>query len=188
MKSYIYYSTIIISLLLVLNPSYADSYKSHSYNDQARVIKVKPVYETVEVITPVEDCWEEKIVTDQNRHRPHQNYGGLVVGGIIGGVAGNQVGGGRGKKAATIAGSVIGAIIGDNVPNSNRHRHGHLHNNHHKKQIRYETHCDTIDSVTTREEIVAYRVEYRYKGHHFWTRTSSHPGKYIDVRVKVKPI
>ncbi len=59
--------------------------------------------------------------------------------------------------------------------------------NEHKKHIRKEPHCDTIDSASSREEIVDYGVKYCCKGHYYWIRTDNHPDKYIDVKVKVQP-
>jgi uncharacterized protein YcfJ len=178
------FKTIILSLSLLtfINPLYAGHYRheGNAYEDNARVIKVKPIYESIETVIPKESCWEEKVVT-RERQSPSRNYGGIVVGGILGGVAGHQVGRGRGKDVATVAGSLLGALFGDNVANS-----GHRSSYH--RQVHYETHCDTIETITTREEIVAYDVKYRYKGNTYWTRTKYHPGKYIAVKVKVKPL
>jgi|GEM_PF-1780007 len=33
-----------------------------------------------------------------------------------------------------------------------------------------------------------YQVTYRYKGQVFSTRTLHHPGKSIDIRVRVEPV
>ncbi|MFK5987112.1 MAG: glycine zipper 2TM domain-containing protein [Pseudomonadota bacterium] len=182
MKSYLTISLLIISLFFSLSTSYAKPHHRHGFNDQARVIKVNPIYETVEIHRPVQKCWDEEIVYHSTQQQ-HNNYGGLVAGGIIGGIAGHQVGGGHGKDVATVAGTLLGAIIGNNITTHHRPQYRPV-----KKHIRYETHCDTIDNITSREEIVAYRVKYRYKGHTYWTRTKHHPGKYIDVSVNVKPL
>ncbi|MFK5894488.1 MAG: glycine zipper 2TM domain-containing protein [Pseudomonadota bacterium] len=183
MKSSIFSYSLLISLILVLQPACAGNYKRHDFYDQARVIKVKPIHETVEIHRPVEECWQEEIVYHpQYGHGGNNNVGGIIAGGIIGGVAGHQIGGGRGKDIATVAGTLIGALIGDNLSNRQTPRY-----NRHKKYISHETHCDTINTISSHEEIVGYRVKYRYKGHFYWTRTVNHPGKYIDVKVNVQP-
>ena len=178
------FSALALSLI---NPSFArpyDRHADHSFIDKARVVKVKAIYETIERVTPEEKCWEEKVVNRRNNYQK-KDYGGLVVGGILGGVAGHQVGRGRGNDVATVAGSLIGAIIGDNVANSSRPSYQNY--DRYTEQVSYETRCDTIEKVTSYEEIVAYKVKYRYKGNVYWTRTKNHPGKYIDVKVNVRP-
>ncbi len=192
MKTNITTIIIISSLFLSINSSYASVFykqglhkhnlHNKSFNDQARVVKVKPIYKRVKVHHPKERCYQEKVVVRPS-HQSNHNYGGIITGGIIGGVAGHQIGGGRGKDVATVAGTLIGAIIGDSVANQHR-----PHYRKHKKHIRYETHCDTIDTLTYRNKVTGYRVKYRYKGHNYWTKTKHHPGKYIDVNVSIRPL
>jgi uncharacterized protein YcfJ len=181
MKPSIISYSLIISLILVLQPACAANHKRHSFYDQARVVKVKPIYEIVETHRPVQKCWEEEVVYQPKGDR-NNNVGGIIAGGIIGGVAGHQFGGGRGKDAATVAGTLIGALVGDKLSNHHRPRY-----NRHKKYIRHETRCDTIERISSHKEIVGYRVKYRYKGHHYWAKTDNHPGEYIEVKVNVQP-
>ena len=101
----------------------------------------------------------------------------IIVGGIVGGVVGNQIGNGRGRDVATVAGTLLGASIGHDL--SNRRTH-------------YRTvtsrHCEVVERYAEEEHLVGYRVEYRYKGRTFVTRTDEHPGKWIRVEVDVEPV
>jgi len=47
--------------------------------------------------------------------------------------------------------------------------------------------CRVVNRFSERQEVVGYRVKYRYNGKKHWTRTDRHPGKYIQVKVKVRP-
>jgi len=172
-------TTTALSSLLI-SPVSADYYDD-SYTDSAKVIKVKPIYETIEVNEPETDCWNERVYHPKHS-RHNRNYGGMITGGIIGGLAGHQVGRGHGKDVATVVGTILGAAIGDNIVHDSyrprhHHRHGHI-----------ERRCETIDNYTSRKELVGYRVKYRYKGHTYWTRTDEHPGDYIQVQVDVQPL
>lgn len=147
-----------------------------TYTVSAKVIKVKPIYESYQVNRPETECWNERV--KYRGHRGDRHYGGMITGGIIGGLAGHQVGGGRGKDVATVVGTIVGAAIGDNL----------AHSNHRKPYSKIERRCETIDHYETRKEIVGYKVKYRYDGQTHWTRTDTHPGSYIRVKVKVKPL
>ncbi len=48
--------------------------------------------------------------------------------------------------------------------------------------------CETVEYSTWREELVAYRVAYRYRGRIFHTKTAWHPGERIRVDAVLKPI
>jgi uncharacterized protein YcfJ len=104
-----------------------------------------------------------------------------MLGGIIGGVMANQIhrGRGRGKDAATLAGVLLGGAIGHDL--SQQGQHGHY-------TATTERRCEVENTTTYEEQLIGYRVRYRYKGHIFSTRTKHHPGKRIPVRVRVAPI
>jgi len=150
------------------------------YEDTAQVLKVKPIYETVTTNHPREQCWNEKT---RKRHHRHDNdsYTGTVLGAIVGGVVGNQFGHNSGKKAMTVAGSLLGATIGHDLSRSNRHRD-------HRPGYRYEQRCEIVDDYQSHEEMVAYRVKYRYKGRVYRTRMRNDPGDTIRVRVDLTPM
>lgn len=141
---------------------------------KARVLEARPLYREVEVVVPEQHCWKPQ--------RAHYHGGrddsavvGTLVGGVVGGVLGNQIGRGSGRTAMTVAGTAIGAVIG--------HRLGR--DDDHGGQ-RPSNHCETVERVETREELVGYRVKYRYRGRVYHTRTQDHPGKWIRVDHRVR--
>ncbi len=144
------------------------------YVDRARVVWAKPIYETVEVSRPVRECWTERVV---RRGRRAESYTGTIAGGIIGGVVGNQIGRGRGRTVLTVAGSLLGASIGHDLSA----RPG-------RPRISREERCEVVEHYEEQEQIVGYRVKYRYGGQTFFTRTEEHPGQRIRIRVKVNPV
>ncbi len=158
-------------VMLVSQTSVAGS--KHGYYDTARVLKVKPIYETVRVNHPRRKCWDEPVY-----HRGRSNSAvPTIAGAIIGGAIGNRFGKGHGRDAMTIAGTLLGGAIGHDM--GGRHA-----------GPGYETmerRCKTVNRYSNREEVVGYRVKYRYNGKTNWTRTNTHPGKRISVKVKVRP-
>jgi uncharacterized protein YcfJ len=145
-----------------------------TYYDTARVLWAEPIYETVEIARPVEECWTERVPVTYGQ--PH-SYTGTIAGGIVGGVIGNQFGRGNGKTAATVAGTLLGASIGHDLG----HRRPRVH------RVVEEEHCEVVDRIEYEERRVGYRVKYRYKGQTFFTRTDEHPGERIRIRVEVDP-
>ncbi|EGV51454.1 membrane protein [Candidatus Endoriftia persephone str. Guaymas] len=170
-KTTIAIATLLLSASLSVNAGW-----KHRYQDTAKVIDVDPIYKTVEISRPERHCWDEQV----SHYRPNRDksYTGTVLGGIVGGVVGNQFGKGKGKDAATIAGALLGASVGHDA---SRNRSGHY-------VTETERRCEVIDYTEQEEQLVGYRVKYRYKGQVFTTRTKSHPGKHIRVRVAVTPI
>ncbi|MCP4996485.1 MAG: glycine zipper 2TM domain-containing protein [Gammaproteobacteria bacterium] len=151
---------------------------NRGFSDKAKVVSAQPIYETIEVARPTEECWTER-VSKPRHNRGHKSYTSTIVGGILGGVVGNQFGKGKGKTAMTAAGTLLGASIGHDV--SSRHRAT-------GRRVTHERRCEMVNRYEQREELVGYRVKYRYKGQTFTTRTQDHPGKRIRVRVQVEPI
>ncbi len=144
-----------------------------NYGDSARVLQAKPIYETVRVNHPRQVCWDEPVY--------HRGGGSSAVptitGAIIGGAIGNQIGRGHGRDAMTVAGALLGGAIGNDVGRSNA-RPGYQ---------TVERRCRVENRYTSHQEVVGYRVKYRYNGKTFWTRTQERPGKYIHVNVNVHP-
>jgi len=194
MKKYLITATVALSALLAVSQVSANAGK-HSYIDTAKVLDVEPIYETVTVSIPEESCWNKPHRRNRHKNSNHQNnknssYTGTIAGGIIGGVVGNQFGHGRGKDAMTVAGTLLGLSIGHDLSQNASYRssgdtfgYPSKHSNRGHKQ-----HCRTTTRHESRQEIVGYRVKYRYKGNKLWTRTQNHPGKRIKVRVSIKPL
>jgi uncharacterized protein YcfJ len=145
------------------------------YVDTAEVVQAEPLYQTVQVARPVSECWTEERLTHD--HHDHGGYLGPVAGGIIGGVIGNELGRGRGKAPLAVAGALIGASLGHRASASS-------HGPPRRVPVR---HCETVHRFEERQHIVGYRVDYRYEGQIFTTRTRRHPGRFIRVRVNVDP-
>jgi uncharacterized protein YcfJ len=45
-----------------------------------------------------------------------------------------------------------------------------------------------VNRYEPRQQVVGYRVDYRYEGQTFTTRTRGYPGRFIRVRVDVDPV
>lgn len=165
---------IAIGLLGLSLVGSASARNGGGYYDKAKVTEVTPIYETVEVRYPETQCWDERI---RERVPGNRSYTGTILGGIVGGVLGHQVGGGRGRDVATVAGTLLGASIGNDLSND--------------RGAYYRTvtgrRCQEVERIAEEEQLVGYRVEYRYKGRTFVTRTDERPGKWIRVEVDVEP-
>lgn len=148
----------------------------HSHQDRARVIKVRPIYETVRVPVPHKRCvdWDPKDHPREFSHH-HDSHTKPLVGALIGGVIGNQFGEGNGKTAMTVAGTLIGASVAHDLD----------HKSHRKPHHRRYQNCDTVTRYEERREVVGYRVKYRYNGQVYRARMDNHPGDYVRVRVRV---
>ena len=145
------------------------------YVDTAEVIQAEPLYEPVQIARPVNECWMERVTYSNPGHNA---YAGPVAGGIIGGVLGSQLAGGRGKTPLTVAGALVGASIGKRLGTTSYRPPATAH-------VRR---CATVNRYEQRQQVVGYRVDYRYEGQTFTTRTHRHPGRFIRVRVNVDPV
>jgi len=144
------------------------------YFEEARVIRVDPIYTTVRVEIPQEECYQQEVRSPV--YNNHSN-GTALVGGVIGGIVGHKLG--HGKGGATIAGTILGAAIGKSAG-----RDGDRYSEH----VSYEDRCTTRVSYRTEERIDGYHVTYRYNGKVFTTRMDRHPGEQLSVRVQVSPV
>jgi uncharacterized protein YcfJ len=62
------------------------------------------------------------------------------------------------------------------------------YHNSHNSRYRKQHRCEVTYRVDYQEEILAYRVWFRYKGQEYKTRMNHKPGKRIKVSVSVEPI
>ena len=143
---------------------------------KASVIEAPPLFETVELSQPVTECWTERVTRNDHGHGA---YIAPIAGGIVGGVLGNELGRGRGKTVLTVAGTLLGASIGHGYGTSHQRK---------RPVVEHVRRCETTDRYEQQEQIVGYRVKYRYEGKAYYTRTIEHPGKYLRVRVDVSPV
>lgn len=136
----------------------------------ADVLRVDPVYAAV-AQPPPQQCYPQTVIRQDNNHT-----GGTVLGAIVGGVLGSTVGKGDGRKAATVAGAVAGGAIGNRVSAAND-----------RSYTTQQTVCRPVDNYAPPQQIVAYDVEYRFRGEVYMSRLPYDPGERLRVRVTVAP-
>jgi uncharacterized protein YcfJ len=147
--------------------------------EYADVIESTPVYRTVEVTVPREECWNEEVVSHR-RARPESRTPALL-GTIIGGALGNAVGHGKSnKRVGTVVGAVLGHSIGRDIVAANS-RGG---------VTQYETvrQCETVYDYHEEERLIGYQVRYRYNNEDYSVRMDDDPGQQVRVRVDVQPV
>jgi uncharacterized protein YcfJ len=174
---------IIASIVVIMAISAGSAYAGHdkhrfkhsSFYDRARVTDVQPVYTTIRVEVPHEQCYQQEVRT--HRHHNGNKAASTILGGIIGGAVGHNLG--DHKRGPTIAGAIIGAAVGSEL--GKQRRHG-------REYVRYEDVCETNYSYEEEQRIDGYNVTYRYKGEYFTTYMKDHPGKRIRVKVHVSPV
>ncbi len=141
----------------------------------ADVLRVDPVHESVRGQGMHEECDEVPV---QRSERRSSGAGGTVIGAIVGGVLGHTIGKGDGRRAATVAGAVVGGAVGNGVSRGGDD----------SSYSTTETHCIQVpDDSVPDPRIVAYDVEYRYRGEVYMSRVSYDPGDRMRVRVSVLP-
>jgi uncharacterized protein YcfJ len=175
MKTRIYFCIGIVAIFA------CDAYASSTY--YATVVDSTPIYKTVRVTTPRQECWEEEVaITNRSdNHYRSGNGGGVIVGGLIGGAIGHSVGHRkRNKQVGTLVGAVLGATIGS--------AYASQRNAVQRTIYTIEERCEVIEETHTEERIVGYNVRYRYSNVTYSTRTDMDPGDTIKVRVAVTPI
>lgn len=140
------------------------------------VISSNPVYTTVRINTPQQECWQEavSVPTRQSKSRTPE-----ILGAIVGAGVGRMFGSGRGQDVATVAGAVLGGSIGRDQSNRNAQ-----HNN----RVHYEQRCRMVDQYRTEERLEWYDVTYKYNGLLYNARTNHDPGSSIKVSVMVVPV
>ncbi|HEU4856426.1 MAG TPA: glycine zipper 2TM domain-containing protein [Rhodanobacteraceae bacterium] len=135
----------------------------------AEVLRADPVYAAV-APPPQQQCYPQTVTRQDNNHT-----GGTVLGAIVGGVLGSTVGKGDGRRAATVAGAVAGGAVGNRVSAA-----------HDRDYTTQQTVCQPVN-YPPQQQIVAYDVEYRYRGDVYMSRLPYDPGERLRVRVSVAP-
>lgn len=156
--------------------SYSNPANDHVQYDYAKVVRVQPVTEIVEIPEERQVCREEAV---QRQVAGHHSAGATIFGSILGGVIGSRFGGGSGKTVATIAGAAIGGAIA-------RDAHDRNHPAQHYTTV--EEHCYMETTWYNEERVVAWNVDWRYQGKTYHSRMNEHPGDRIRVRVNVDPV
>ena len=148
----------------------------------AAVLRVDPVYDEAAAeaasAPPQQECWEEQVPVgtdagaDANQSR---RTIATMIGAVVGGLLGNQVGKGDGRRAATVAGAVAGGVVGNQAASPDR------------PQYTTQRHCRPAGSASGPRHVVAYDVEYRYRGEVFTSRLNYDPGDRMRVKISVTP-
>jgi len=149
----------------------------------AAVLRVDPVYDEAiadNTATPQQECWEEQVPVGAESGANNDSGGrrtvATMIGAVVGGLLGNQVGKGDGRRAATVAGAVAGGVVGNQVASDSR------------PQYTTQRRCrPSTGGSSGPRHVVAYDVEYRYRGEVFTSRLAYDPGDRMRVRVSVTP-
>lgn len=143
--------------------------------DQARVVDVQPVYQTVSYQVPREMCQEQRVQTGAGGGQsPVAPLLGAVLGGALGHAATS-----KNEPVGTAIGAVLGGAIGYNIARQTA-------------QPRYVTYgtqevCSTVQDIHEEQRISGYQVRYEYLGQRYTTITRNQPGSTVRVRVDVTP-
>jgi uncharacterized protein YcfJ len=143
--------------------------------DQARVIDVQPILETVTHTVPREVCQEQRVQTGAGGGpSPAIPLLGAVTGGLLGSAVG-----GNDQAAGVAVGAVVGGVIGYDVAKRNA-------------RPRYVTYgnqevCSVVQDTREEERISGYRVRYEYLGQRYTAETPNPPGDTVRVRVDLSP-
>jgi uncharacterized protein YcfJ len=173
------------SLAILGSTNVAAEHKRNNHRDKshvayARVVHVKPIYESVQVAYPEQVCWHEEYSKPIKRRVSYSSPETMLIGGIIGGVVGHKLGEHHNQGLSTVAGALIGTAIASEA-NAEYYRTGEY-------RIERRQQCRIEQHYRTEQHLKGYRVTYRYKGEIYTTRTSYHPGKRIAVNVEVTPV
>lgn len=176
--------TTIVVAGLTLNTAWADNNKGHRKGkiDQARVVSVEPITETLTHRIPEETCWTEKVRYQESSYR-RESYTPTLIGGLLGAAVGNSLGSKRHKTNRAIKAVALGALgasIGRDM--------GRRHQSNNNAQYRDEQRCEVSYQTSYEERVVGYDVGYRYRGETYYTKMDYDPGKKIRVRVNVRPV
>jgi uncharacterized protein YcfJ len=165
-----------IGLFLLISQSAFPSEEEVSY-DFARVTRVKPIYQMVQVNNPKEECWSEEVPTYRSGNGG-EVAGATLFGGLVGGILGSHIGRGSSRVATGLIGSMAGAAIGHGIASSSRGYDG----------VTPVRRCRIVDQPETEERIVGYMVDYEYRGEMYRTQMDHRPDEKIRVRISIDPV
>lgn len=181
---------IILFLLLAMFTSIASAspgkgkhHNKHGYKNNihhsagyAKVIFVKPIYKTVRVSRPQLQCANHMPYQAGVTVVQHQSPEQLVMGGILGGIVGHELGNDRNRAFTTMAGVIIGSAIASDLAGSS----------YSVSNYRSESHrdCRQQTQIIEHQELVGYKVKYRFRGKIFVTKTRHHPGEKFPVHME----
>ena len=142
--------------------------------DEAEVVDVEPVIETVRYIEPEEKCRFEAVRVAPAVESATKPLLGALIGGTIGNAMGTKK---RNKQVGAVVGALVGGAIASDVA-STRPRE--------TRRVRQEV-CEVVEHTKRQERVTGYMVTYRYRGETYRARMDKRPGATIRVRVRVSP-
>jgi len=180
-------TTMVVSALFAVPLSQTAQANGDGYYDYATVTGVQPITRSIRVSQPSQRCWQE-----YQQVPVRYNGGGRrsatpeIFGAIVGAAVGSRFGGrGRGRGWAAAAGALLGGSIARDMHSAHRdYRRGGYRQRSISQSVQR---CEVVNNYTSEEQVVAYRVYYRYNGREYTTRMQRRPGASIQVRVKVRP-
>ena len=149
--------------------------------DQARVVSVRPVIETVAYTSPREQCTEQQVPYTQPRPSTATP---TIIGAVLGGALGNALGHDTSnEKVGAVVGAALGGAVGYDWSRRRAGAAGPSALYYRTQQI-----CNIVQDVHEEERIAGYDVTYTYLGRTYTTRMSYDPGRTVRVRVQVDPV
>jgi uncharacterized protein YcfJ len=127
----------------------------------------------------VERKWRKDIINSSEDNSWHTDVPTPTAPFAVGGILGNQFGKGNGRAAATVAGAVAGGVAGNNIAAADEE------SGDSRPQYKTVRHCPP--AAASRRKVVAYDVEYRYRGDVYSSRLAFDPGDRLRVKVSVTP-
>ena len=185
-------SSILIAGMLLLtgtalaqvHPAAPAVHEEGSHYGWADVLRVDPVYD--DTVSPADvagnqqGCYEQQVPVQKTSDNGGRRTVATVFGAIVGGILGHQVGKGDGRTAATAAGAVAGGAVGNSLA-ANSDPAG-------QPRYKVERICPQGENAAqATRRVVAYDVEYRYRGEIYTSRVNYDPGDRIRVRISVTP-
>ncbi len=149
--------------------------------ETAQVISTTPIYHTVEIATPTQQCHEEEVTRHERTRDRNDSATPEILGAVIGGALGNAVGNHTvNSKVGTVVGAVLGGTIAHDIDNAN-HEHDTVTTQTVEK-------CRTVSSVHQEDKLVGYDVRYRYNGSEQTVRMDRDPGPTLRIQVNAVPV
>jgi hypothetical protein len=186
------YARVIRVDPIIESGGYSDGYRDTSANSQRCYYRqADDVYARDDGYYPNDGGYREDDYYRDDGYRTGGNETGrtvaTVIGGIAGAVLGSKVGEGSGRYVGTAVGSMVGGMAGRSIYNSSQRN----------RQTQRGT-VRVCDPVPTEARggygdyygdgrVSGYDVTYEYGNRTYRTRTNSHPGDRIRVRVDVQP-
>lgn len=165
-------SKSLLCVLFLFAPALAGaSHGTHEATILVQVIHSEPVYETLSVNRPIEECRLERVPARMSR-KPSRTVN--LLGAIAGGALGRHLGhGGQEEWLGTIVGGMLGHTFVDEIQS-------HRNTRSQRYPSRVEV-CHWVDAWESRRELVGYQVTYELAGREFSSFSHAKPGATMEI-------